>query len=46
MGSNLFLTEMNGITISSADVKRKVMTVTEKSGMETKEPGRKKGTRV
>lgn len=40
MGSNLFLTEMNGITISSADVKGKVMTVTEKRKGETK--GRRK----
>lgn len=34
------MTEMNGITISSADVKGKVMTVTEKRKGETK--GRRK----
>lgn len=41
MGNNLFLTEMNRITISSADVKGKVMTVTEKGEMKT-EANRKK----
>lgn len=36
-GSNLYLTGMmNGITISSADVKRKLMTVTKESEMATK----------
>lgn len=41
-GGNLYLTEMmNGITISSADVKRKLMTVTKESQMATEMPGGK-----
>lgn len=42
MGCNLFLTEMNGTKISSADVKGKVITVTEISKREKGEAGRKK----
>lgn len=36
------MTEMNGITISSVDVKGKVMTVTEKRKRETKRRRKKK----